>query len=444
MSTKRSKNVPLLNRRAFLWGAGGLCLSLPWLEEFSTPAHAATIEDMPRYLSVFLPHGIPLSATTEGMAGESLSPLTPFKRRMSVFRGIDYVHGKGHQMKNNVFTGWKPHRVGGDVWEVKGDSIDQVLLAKFREAHPQQAFSNLHIGMRTSTKTNPAIRTHSWKAGGSQFEEPIEDPEKVFERITGGGKTPARAAEEASILDAVKASSESLLSERSYLGSASKNKVRDYMDELREVERRVQDAASLTCGDGMAVGEMPSGHWYETAVARMELLFDLMLLGMRCDPTIRFGTIGLGVGDDNWDVRDPLVKETFEKTHIHNAHHRGNEVLTYIKAAKLQMEIFAMILDRLARTADGPVDDMLSNTMVLLGSEMGDHSQDHNIHDVFHVIAGLDDRLRHDQYSTTVHTHVDLYTTAIRAFGVDQTHGDPELFNAQVSGLLGAVPDSVG
>lgn len=443
-------NRSKLTRRAFLWGAGGVCLSLPWLEEFASPAHASDIDSLPRYLSVFLPLGIPLAATESGertgLASESLLPLAPLADRMSIYRGIDYVHSSNHRMKNNVFTGWKPHKVGETgEWFARGDSLDQVIMSAFRQGYPGQSFNNMHVGIVARNKGDQIFKiAHSWKNGGAQYEATVDDPALIFAQITGDARSPEEARRYTSILDVVRESHHDLLSPRSRLGASSKARVNDYLEELREVERRVQASSELTCDVGENPPDAPDttgGNWWRNGPDVLGLMVDLMVLGMQCDPTIRFGTVGLGAASESFPVADEINGGSYG---AHEQVHHGNKEHLFGKIAAAQMKLFMVLLDKLASTPDGPLGDMLSNTMVLLGSELGDHSQNHNIHNVFHVVAGLDSRLNHGRYITREHTHVDLYTTALRAFGIDQLHGDPELFNDTVAGLLGDVPDRVG
>ncbi|MEO1230567.1 MAG: DUF1552 domain-containing protein [Myxococcota bacterium] len=443
----RSRRYPL-SRRTFLRGAGGVCLGLPFLEEMARTAYARTLDDLPRYISVFLPLGIPYEVTEGGTAARlesrALTPLAPFRDRLSVFRGIRYTERGGHDLnQGHVFIGGNPLRDKRRY----GNSLDQALLERFREAYPDQGFRDLHVGiMASQPEPNKGIYplVQSWRGNGEEPIPPLRDQAAVFIRITGGGRAAADVARHPSVLDAVREATRSLLSPRTGLGASSKRKVEAYLEEVRELERRVLASADISCGGNNEPPALPDLDFFsfeEHAEAHMDLMLDLFALGMRCDPSLRFGTVALGRAADDFMVLDEAAGA---RLGIHHAHHRGRSP-AWDNAARLQMRLFCLLLEKLAGTPDGAVEsNMLANTMVLLGGELGEHSRGHSGTDVFHVAAGLDARFQHGAYSTAAHAHVDLYSTVMRAFGVDAVHGDPRFHTGLVSGLLNQIPDSVG
>jgi hypothetical protein len=208
------------------------------------------------------------------------------------------------------------------------------------------------------------------------------NPRVIFERLFGDGETvAARRAQminDKSIIDSVRDEISGL---QKNLGPADRHLVGEYLDAVREVERRIQRAearAETTPTDLRAPVSMPENHW-----DRAELFYDLMLLAYQTDITrvVAFQMAReqsvqtypwLGVPDADHDVShhgtDP--EKTAQRVKI-NTYHITN---------------FAKFLDKAKKTNDGD-GSLLDHMLVLYGSGIGDGNV-HSCHNLPLVVAG--------------------------------------------------------
>jgi hypothetical protein len=219
------------------------------------------------------------------------------------------------------------------------------------------------------------MNTLSWSTPTTPL--PTEaNPRVVFERMFGDGGTAAERKAElrkcGSILDWVLEDMGRL--ERK-LGPADRTRVSEYLDSVREIERRIQMAEQQ---DGAALPETlerPIGApqaWEE----HVKLMFDLQVLALQADIT-RVITFQL--------AREVSTR-TYPQIGVPEAHHpishHSNDPGKLAKLAKINayhVSLFSYFLDRLKSTPDGQ-GTLLDNSMYLLGSGMGnpdvhDHRQ---------------------------------------------------------------------
>jgi hypothetical protein len=208
------------------------------------------------------------------------------------------------------------------------------------------------------------------------------DPQLVFERLFGDGTTDAqrreRRAQAASILDSIRSQVPQL---QRGISAADRARLDDYLQEVREIERRVQRVGEQL-GSDLALPDAPAGTpaGFEEHV---ELMFDLQVLAFRTGIT-RVATLMLARDNSNTRYAGSGVAEGF-----HNASHHSND--------RRNMELFALIngfhaglvarfLGKLRATPDGE-HDLLHNSMVLYGSSMSD-ANEHNFDPLTIVVAG--------------------------------------------------------
>jgi len=210
------------------------------------------------------------------------------------------------------------------------------------------------------------------------------DPRVVFERLFGAADSTDRKVRELrlhqnkSILDSVTAKVTSLSKQ---LGGSDSTKVADYLDSLRDVERRIQKAEEQSSKELPSV-EKPSGI-PNTFEEHMKLMFDLQVLAWQTDLT---RVITFMVGRE-------LSPRSFPQLGIgdgwHGLSHHQDDPEKLEKLAKLQaymIDQFAYFLGRLKETPDGE-GSLLDHSMVLWGTGIG-NSDRHYHHDLPVVVAG--------------------------------------------------------
>jgi hypothetical protein len=198
-------------------------------------------------------------------------------------------------------------------------------------------------------------------------------PRVVFERLFGeGGTSPERRAalsRRASLLDWVR---DDIARLQRQLGADDRTKVSQYLDSVREVERRIQKAEAQTLDSPLPDLDRPVG--VPAAYAdHAKLMFDLQVLALQGDVT-RVITFQLARETSNRTYSEIGVPDAHHPT----SHHGGDpEKLAKIaKINQFHVSLFGYFLEKLAAIADGD-GTLLDNSLYLYGSGMGNP----NVHD---------------------------------------------------------------
>lgn len=196
----------------------------------------------------------------------------------------------------------------------------------------------------------------------------IRDPRVVFDQLFGVGATPearaARRRRDRSILDWVSQSATKL---KSNLGANDRARVDDYLEDVREIERRIQkvEAYNLS-GEQRQLPEAPIGV-PDSYDEHVKLMFDLQALAFASEITRVFAF------KMSRDVSNRVYPETGVTTGFHIASHhqeREDRIVDFAKINKYHVSLLPYFLEKLKKTADGGTN-LLENTVVLYGSPMG-------------------------------------------------------------------------
>ena len=377
-----------LPRRTFLRGVGAT-LALPLLDAMvpAASALARTAASPPRRLGyVYIPMGMNPVPWTPKRAGrltelsESLSPLTPHLNDVTVVTNLEIndAHISGnHASANSAFlTCVKPKRTEGSDY-VNGTSVDQIAA---KEVGGDTPLPSLELGTDLIAQVGNCdngfacayMNSLSWASPTSP--NPTEaDPRIVFERLFGDGGTPEQRQAEfkknKSILDWVLDDMSSL---QKRLGTADRNRMNEYLDTVREVERRIQRAEESTSESPLTDLSRPTSVpevWEE----HVKLMYDLQVLALQADLT-RIITFQM--------AREASTR-TYPQIGVPEPHHpTSHHVDDPEKLAKLakinqyHVSLFAYLVDQLKKTEDGD-GTLLDHTTYLLGSGLGNP----NVHD---------------------------------------------------------------
>jgi hypothetical protein len=243
------------------------------------------------------------------------------------------------------------------------------------------------------------------------------NPRKVFERLfgLGGGKAErdARARQDRSILDAVSHDAASL---QLQLGPSDRRVMSQYLDNVREIERRIQLAASSQGERDLQLPARPAGvpFDYEEHVA---LMYDLMTLAFQADVTRVISFM----------VSREVTARTYPQVGVFEGHHsvshhanRAEKIEQNTKIQTYNVNAFTHLLERMRKTPDGD-GTLLDHSVLLYGSNMSNS----NAHDHFPlpnlVVGGASGRMRggrHLRYpDRTPMTH--LLLSVLDKTGVD-------------------------
>jgi hypothetical protein len=409
-----------ISRRTILQGSG-VALALPLLEAMipaSTAQAQTAATPKPRFVGCFVPHGMAPGywvPNTEGPLDAVLpfnfKPLEPFRDRTVIMSGLHSrsaepppgATGADHWVAAAFLCADKPKKTAGaDVRA--GKTIDQMIAEKIGRDNlmPSMQLAVEDPGANSSncgegyscTYTN----TISWSTPTQPL--PMElNPQVVFERMFGDGSTVeqriSRRKRDQSILDSLTGSLSRL---RRDVGTDDRNRVDQYTEDVREIERRLQIAmkASATAPTDMGV---PVGV-PQTFDEHIKLQFDLLALAFQADIT-RVGTLLF--------ARD-LTGRTYPESEsptvgFHGGSHHGEDPKRIAELSKINqyhVKMLAHLIEKLSTTRDG-AGTLLDQSLVLYGSNMGNSNQ-HVHYDVPHVlVGGLNGKLkggRHLAYPT--------------------------------------------
>lgn len=374
-----------LSRRTFLRGIGA-AVALPYLDAM-TPAFAAPPERIQRAVFVFVPNGIHMQDWTPGRKGRrydlprTLVPLKPLRDRVSVISRLDLdgarAHGDGpgdHARAAAAFlTCAHPVKTkGSDI--ANGVSVDQVIA---RAVGEQTRFSSLELGLERGRRAGSCDSGYAcaysnnvaWRTPSTPVAKET-NPREVFRRLFGDpDDVHARAREEErrarrrSLLDATLEDAKRL---RGKLGKRDRAKLDEYLDAVREVEKRLQSG-----GPDQAV-RVPKS--FERGGDRMQAMYDIMALALATDST-RVATFMLGNAGSNRSYPELDVADGH-----HDTSHHGKNPENYKKLQRINqhhIEAFAGFLTTLA-AHDDDGHDLLSQTAVLYGSGISDGNRHHH------------------------------------------------------------------
>jgi hypothetical protein len=223
--------------------------------------------------------------------------------------------------------------------------------------------------------------TLAWKSATLPL--PMENnPQIVFERLFGDGSTDAqrqeRRAQARSLLDSIREQVPGLEKD---LPPGDRRRLRDYLEEVREIERRVEQF-DATLARSLDLPDAPTGI-PAAFEAHLKLLFDLQVLAYRTEIT-RISTLMLARENSNTVYPATGVRDGF-----HNASHHSNERKNMDQFAvinRYHVSMLAYFLDRLQATPDGD-GTLLDHSMILYGSSLSDGNE-HNFDPLPVVLAG--------------------------------------------------------
>ena len=366
-----------ISRRLVLKGIGA-SIALPLLDAMN-PAATAWAQTPagnrpPRFAFIGFPHGaiqdkwVPKDTGASFTMSPILEPLTPYRQHLTIVSGLRNKPAETPEPHGFIEQGWltcvKPWDFG-KAGPDSGVSADQIIAR--------------HIGQETrlpslelSTVPGPGGTRVAWRTPTQSL--PQEgNPRSVFQKLFGHGDTEKERAdilaETGSILDRVRGQAARL---QSSLGVSDRAVVSDYLDSVREIERRV-DMAMKADNSALDIPDAPIGTPNDVG-QHVKMMFDLMALAFQADIT-RVVTISLDREASMRTYNNLGVAEAF-----HPLSHHGNNGQKMDKLAQIQKyftELFADFVKRLEATKDGTAN-VLHHSTILFGSNMSDSNRHNN------------------------------------------------------------------
>jgi hypothetical protein len=370
------------HRRTFLRGMGA-AIALPLLDAMVpalTPLARAAAAPRTRFGAIYIPNGaivdefFPKATGTNWEFTPILKPIEPFKDQLVVVKNLTRSH-PGSQVGDHAvsvggyLTGvWPKRTEAEDV--LANTTIDQVVAKQIGQDTPLPSLEVAtedftgYVGACSPGFSCAYLNTISWNSPTTPL--PMEiNPRTVFERLFGQAGTAAsraaRARQQKSILDSISAEAGDL---RRSLGSRDRTRVNEYLDNIREIERRIQQAEAhgsshVTVGAPIGVPDS----WEE----HVGLLYDLVAAAFQADVTRVFTFM--------------LARELSQRTYAnlgvteqhHTVSHHGNDpdkIAKNVKINTYHMQLFAKFLQKLRSTEDGD-GTLLDHSVIISGGGMG-------------------------------------------------------------------------
>jgi hypothetical protein len=382
-------------RRTFLQGIG-TTLALPLLDAM-VPAFARAADTgaaRKRLSIVYLPNGVMMDKWTPAQEGSNfelmpiMQPLAPFRDKMLILTGLNHETGRALAGENTgdharagatYLTGVHPRKTEGADTEA-GVSMDQLVA---QELGKQTQLASLELCMDTpellgqceAGYTCAYMNTICWRTPTTPM--PMENrPRVVFERLFGDSDSTEpevrlrRIQRDRSILDSITAKAARLMTG---LGPTDQEKLTEYLEAIRDVERRVQLAEEQSERE-LPTLERPPGV-PSTFTEHNKLMFDLQVLAYQTDMT-RVITFMMG---------REFGGRTYPEINIPEGHHalthhmyKPDKISKVIEINTYHATHLAYFLDRLQSTPDGD-GSLLDHMLVLYGGGLSDGNS--HLHD---------------------------------------------------------------
>ncbi len=374
-----------LSRRTMLRGAGAL-IALPLLDAM-IPAGTALANTAAKPLVklgfVYFPHGAimehwtPEKEGTDFELGSILEPLKPFQKQLTIISGLGNRPGESQAVHAIVPATWlsctHPKQGQDPNMAVTADQIAAKYIGQ------DTPLPSLEIATEAPGGGGACDRDYGCNYSGTiAFRTattplPMEySPHKLFQRLFGRGDSPEErkelVLEQASLLDMVQEDASTL---QRTLGVRDRAMLSDYLDTVRELERRVQKTQAQDLSH-LTLPNVPAGN-PESFDQTMNLMYDMAALAYQANLT-RIMNMMVAAEVSGRTYNNIGVPDAF-----HAVSHHANDPVKKGKLVKIQnyhTKVLAKFLDKLSKTPDGD-GSLLDHTIILYGSNMS-NSDRHN------------------------------------------------------------------
>jgi hypothetical protein len=426
-----------LSRRTVL-RAAGVSLGLPLLDAMIPAATAlAQTAAAPKLRAGFfyLPHGAimwntpygpemdhwsPSGAGADFKLSRILEPLEAHKRYVTSFGNLE-----NRAPQNSVHTlvpatwlsGVRPDEKATGA--LMAPTIDQMIAERIGQ---DTVLPSLEVASETTIQSAACGSGACYYSSTLSFRNPTTplpmefNPRKVFVQLFGAGDTP----EEREVISRRRASVLDMVNDRTgelqrTLGPSDRAVLEDYLESVRETERRIAKASSrdLTGIDlpDAPIGELPDFD------QQVRLMFDLIVLAYRADVTRVASYFMVGEGT-NRTYNHIGVSDAFHPL----SHHANNmdRIQKLVKVQRYHVERFAEFVDKLAKTPDGE-GSLLDHSMLMYGSNMSNSDRHNNYPLPIVLVGGACGALRGGQHLTLPEytTVSNLHLTVVNKAGLE-------------------------
>jgi len=421
----------VISRREVLRGMSA-ALALPLLDAMA-PALSAQSKAVHRFGVMYIPNGMIMNKWTPAMDGAAyeltptLSTLAPYRDQFLVLSSLACVPtpgrpGGAHAKASTRFlTDISPPT--SETWLDAGISVDQILA---EEAGKHTQLTSLELAIENGETAGACdvgfacayTNTISWKSTNTPLFAQ-NNPRAVFERMFGdtGNTDPTtrltRIRQQRSVLDSL---TQEVARLQGSLGSADRTKLSQYLESIRDVERRIQLAEEQN-DQNLPVVDHPAGI-PATYDEHVKLMCDLQVLAYQCDMT---RVVTLMLGREFSGVTYPQIG--VPDAHHPITHHAGEapKIAKVEKINAYHLTQFVYLLEKMRSTQDGE-GSLLDHATLIYGTGMGECNA-HDPRNIPLVLAGRGaDTLkggRHIKYPKETPL-ANLHLTLLANFGIQR------------------------
>jgi Protein of unknown function (DUF1552) len=423
-----------LPRRTFLRGAG-VAVALPLLDSMvpaQTPIRKTAAKPVKRFVGIWHPHGAAPGYWSPLQEGPNFDfsfitkPLEPFRDRVVLISGLDIPEamattdepGGDHARGAVLLSGCRPRR--NAVSPYLGVTVDQLIA----QEHGQDTIlSSIQLGVEDSGNFGNCnwgyscayTNSISWSSPTQPLPTEV-NPRVAFERLFGDGASPeerlAGRKQNASILDSV---TYEISSFKKDLGPGDRSRLDTYLENIRELERRIKIAMSKSVAEPSS--EIPFG-LPESKLLHYRLMYDLMALAFEGDIT-RSATFMLGR-----DLSGASFPESGFNGGWHGSSHHGDKpenIANYSKMNRYHVQNLAYFVDKLKKIPDGD-GTVLDHVLIYKGSNMGNsHRHAHEKVPVI-LVGGIDGTFkgnRHIVFPDNTQRTSNMLLSILHLYGIE-------------------------
>jgi hypothetical protein len=384
-----------LSRRTFLKGVG-VTLSLPFLDAMvpaATPLAQTAAQGLQRFGFIYVPMGSIMKQWTPEQTGSNfafspiLKPLEPFREYVNVLSNFYNTGENGHSVSCATYmSGTVPAK--GEV-TLLNTTVDQMIAQKIGldSTFPSMEFATedhtSHLGSCAGDFLCAYMSTISWRTPTQPL--PMEiNPRIMFETMFGGDQsTPearaARLEQNTSILDGVR---ESVRDLETGLGVRDKAKLDEYLENVREIERRMTQGERQRRERNIQAPATPIGI-PDSIEDHINIMFDLQALALQGNMT---RVISFMLSRELTTVSYPQIGVQDGHHPISHNNNVPEQVAKKAKVDTFHLELFARFLNKLKNVQEGE-RSLLENSLWAYGSGMSNGNQ-HNHQDLPFVLVG--------------------------------------------------------
>jgi hypothetical protein len=384
-----------LERRTFLKSAVA-SVSLPLLDAMipAGTALAQTAANMgPRMGFFYFPHGAVMDNWTPDTTGSDfelksiLAPLAQHKDYLTIVSNLENkrAYGPVHAITPGTWLHGEAPRISHEPFG--GTTIDQIAAQHIGQDTP---LPSIEVATETSGSAGACDRAYGCSyAGTISFRTPTtplpmeNNPRKLFQTLFGVGDNAEErerlAVQTSSILDLMLEETNQLAR---HLGATDRAVLGDYLETVREIERRVQKTAEHDLSH-IELPDAPQGI-PGSFDDHINLQMDLILLAYQGNIT-RIASMMMAAEVSNQTYNHVGVSDAFHPL----SHHQNdaNKIARLLKIQEYHSQVFARFVDKLAAMPDGDKGSMLDNSLIMYGSNMS-NSNAHDHYPLPSVLVG--------------------------------------------------------